>query len=51
VFVPRYNRIGQFVDAGHAVLPRVRAVAPARYDLQLPDHAYVSGSWVVYSVG
>jgi hypothetical protein len=51
VFVPRYNRIGQFVDAGHAVLARVNAVAPARYELELPDYAYLSGSWVVYSVG
>jgi len=51
VFVLRYNRIGDFVDAAHALIPRVSSGVAARYELELPTYPYVSEERLAYSVG
>jgi hypothetical protein len=51
VHVVRYNRIGAFVDSGHAVLPRLRPGEPGRYEIELPNYPYVRGERLTYSLG
>lgn len=51
VHVVRYNRIGAFVDAGHAVLPPLTRGIPARYEIELPRYPYVRDERPTYSLG
>jgi hypothetical protein len=51
VHVVRYNRIGAFVDAGHAVLAPPVAGEPVRYEIELPTYPYVRQERTAYTRG
>lgn len=51
VHLLRYNRIGAFVEAGQATLPRLAGGDADRFEIEVPRYSYVRGERLAYSIG